>query len=167
LSGSPRAGLAVVPATVAHVEALLEGDDVFEERFGWRVVPGYLDFPEALPATRDALLNGTAPEWWSQLFVDTDADELVGFGGFKGLPVDGDVEIGYSIAPTRRRRGFATEVARLMIERARAAGCTSVSAHTLAEENASTRVLTRVGMARVAELDDPDAGRVWRWELRL
>ena len=161
-----------MPVTSEHVEALLEGDDVFAERFGLTVVPGYLDFPEALLATRDALRNGTSSEWWSQLFVDTDADELVGFGGYKGPPVDGDVEIGYSIAPSRRERGFATEVARIMIERARAAGCTSVSAHTLAEDNASTRVLRRVGMTRVDELVDPDPspdgeGPTWRWELRL
>ena len=56
--------LAVVPVSIAHVEALLEGDDVFTERFGWTVVPGYLDFPEALAATRDALRNGTPPAWW-------------------------------------------------------------------------------------------------------
>jgi [ribosomal protein S5]-alanine N-acetyltransferase len=159
--------LAVVPVSIAHVEALLEGDDVFTERFGWTVVPGYLDFPEALPATRDALRNGTPSEWWSQLFIDTDANELVGFGGYKGAPVDGDVEIGYSIAPSRRERGYATEAARLMIERARAEGCTSVSAHTLAEDNASTRVLRRVGMTRVDELTNPDEFPVWRWVLEL
>ena len=159
--------LALVPVTVAHVEALLDGDDVFTERFGWTVVPGYLEFPESLPVTRDALRNGTPPEWWSQLFVDADANELVGFGGFKGPPVDGEVEIGYSVAPSRRGRGYATQAARLMIERARAEGCTSVSAHTLAEDNPSTRLLRRVGMRRVAEVLDPEDGPIWRWELRL
>jgi RimJ/RimL family protein N-acetyltransferase len=162
---SPR--LVVVPVTTAHVDALLAGDDAVREQFGWAVVPGYLDFPEALPATRDALRNGTPPEWFTQLFVDADAGEVVGLGGFKGPPVAGDVEIGYSIAPSRRGRGYATEVSSIMIERARAEGCTSVSARTLAEESASTTVLRRVGMTRVEELVDPETGPIWRWELRL
>ncbi len=36
------------------------------------------------------------------------AGELVGFGGYKGPPVDGEVEIGYGIAPERQVRGLAT-----------------------------------------------------------
>jgi ribosomal-protein-alanine N-acetyltransferase len=39
-----------------------------------------------------------------------------------------------------------------------------VIAHTLPEPNASTRVLTKAGMRFVAEVWDPEDGRVWRWE---
>ena len=35
---------------------------------------------------------------------------LIGFGGFKGAPRDGDVEIGYAVAPDRQGRGIATAV---------------------------------------------------------
>jgi RimJ/RimL family protein N-acetyltransferase len=58
-------------------------------------------------------------------------------------------------------------VVRELVERARRAGLQAVVAHTLAEENASTTVLTRCGFTRTAELTDPDEGRVWRWELRI
>src|SRR5579872_1010678 len=41
---------------------------------------------------------------------------LIGAGGFKGAPdADGLVELGYSIVPERRRRGYATEAVRGML----------------------------------------------------
>jgi hypothetical protein len=39
-----------------------------------------------------------------------------------------------------------------------------VVAHTLPQQNASTRVLERLGFARIAEVRAED-GVVWRWEL--
>jgi [ribosomal protein S5]-alanine N-acetyltransferase len=158
---------AVEPATLEHVDALLAGDDVFADRFGLTVVPGYLEFPEAMPRTREALAGGMPPEWFAHLIVDRTAGELIGWGGFKGPPVDHVVEIGYSLAPDRRGQGHATAAARQLVALANAAGCRLVVAHTLPEENPSTAVLTRVGFARVAAVDDPDEGEIWRWELPL
>jgi len=63
--------------------------------------------------------------------------------------------------------GIATAVVRELVERARRAGLRVVTAHTLAEENASTKVLQRCGFTRTAELIDPDEGPVWRWELQI
>jgi ribosomal-protein-alanine N-acetyltransferase len=40
-------------------------------------------------------------------------------------------------------------------------------AHTLAEENASTAVLTKTGFTHTATITDPDDGPVWRWGLPL
>jgi hypothetical protein len=54
-----------------------------------------------------------------------------------------------------------------MVERARAAGVTLVSAHTLAEENASVAVLRKSGFTRTTEILDPDEGAIWRWELAI
>jgi [ribosomal protein S5]-alanine N-acetyltransferase len=38
-------------------------------------------------------------------------------------------------------------------------------AHTLPERNPSTSVVRSVGMRFVDEVQDPDDGPVWRWEL--
>jgi ribosomal-protein-alanine N-acetyltransferase len=157
----------VRPLTLEQAEALLEGDDVFAARFGMPVAPGYLDFPEVLEPTRQAIAAGMPPEWWSHLIVDEEIQTVVGFGGYKGPPANGEVEIGYSIAPDHQRRGHATAAAQLFVNRARAAGCTLVSAHTLPEPNASTRVLQRCGLERTGEFEDADLGTVWRWELVL
>jgi len=41
-----------------------------------------------------------------------------------------------------------------------------IVAHTLREENASVRILRRLGFQLVGEvIDDPADGPVWRWEL--
>ena len=95
---------------------------------------------------------------------------LVGFGGFKGPPTDGEVEIGYAIAPARQGRGLATAAARTLIDRARERRVARVVAHTLATPNASTQVLVHCGLTRTATVADPDHGvedDVWRWELQL
>lgn len=157
----------VVPVTSAMVQALLAGDDVFADRYGVSVAPGYLDFPDVLPAVRDALAAGTPPEWFSHLILHRETLTVVGFGGFKGPPVDGEVEIGYSVAPAFRRRGHASSAVAQLVHRAHARGLQVVSAHTLAEPNASTRLLERAGFTRTEVLDDEELGDVWRWERRL
>ena len=41
-----------------------------------------------------------------------------------------------------------------------------MDAHTLAEVNASARVLKNVGMEFMGSAVDPDAGEVWHWGVR-
>lgn len=59
--------------------------------------------------------------WWMYYLV---ADEgagrvLVGVSGYKGPPGDdGTVEVGYGVLPEHRRRGYATEATRALIDRA-------------------------------------------------
>lgn len=91
---------------------------------------------------------------------------LVGSGGFVGRPRDGEVEIGYEIAPGYRRRHYGTAAAAALVAKAFAArDVTSVIAHTLAQDNPSTRVLERLGVVREAEVPDPASGTLWRWRL--
>src|SRR5829696_5090616 len=151
----------VLPARVDWLEALVEGDEVFTARFGIPVVAGWVGFPEALPAAIEEARRCPEDPWGTHLFFDAGA--LVGFGGFKGQPRDGEVELGYAVAPARRGRGIATAVVDELVARAGAAGVNVVTAHTLAQENASTAVLRNSGFTRTAQLREPD-GDVWRWE---
>jgi len=157
----------IVPVTTEMADALLAGDTAFTEQFVMAVAPGYLDVPDVLPIMRDALANGTPPEWYSHLIVDRETETVVGFGGFKGPPVEGEIEIGYSVAPDHQRCGHATNAVHLLLRRARDAGVARVCAHTLAEENSSTRLLTRCGFTAAGAVPDVELGTVWRWELAL
>jgi [ribosomal protein S5]-alanine N-acetyltransferase len=91
----------------------------------------------------------------------------VGNGGFVGAPDRaGVVEIGYEIATEHWNRGFATETAKAMIDYAFAhEEVKAVIAHTLAEKNASNNVLQKVGMTFIAELNNPETGKIWRWQI--
>nr|WP_199755993.1 GNAT family N-acetyltransferase [Chroococcidiopsis cubana] len=106
--------------------------------------------------------------WLPYLFLFHPDRTLVGFGGFKSVPDSRRmVEIGYSVAPSYRGKGFATSAACQLIKIAFESELVDcVSAHTLAEPNASTRVLAKCGMTKVSETVDPDVGAVWRWEIR-
>jgi RimJ/RimL family protein N-acetyltransferase len=157
--------LRIEPATADRLRALITGPDAFRDAYGISVVDGYLEFPEALTASLGWIVDdGMDPAWATQLFVHDADNALIGLGGYKGPPTDGIVEIGYGVAPAYRGAGYATEAARLLVERARAAGVTTVIAHTLAEPNASTRVLERLGFVLAETIDDPDDGPIWRWE---
>jgi len=153
----------VEPATTVWLEALVEGDEVFEARFGIRVEPDWAGFPEAVPQVLEELRAGRPAEWGTHLFFDGDDGALIGFGGWKGPPVDGAAELGYAVAPARQGRGVATEVVRTLVERARSAGVELVLAHTLPDESPSTGVLRRCGFTMAGEVADGEAV-VWRWE---
>jgi RimJ/RimL family protein N-acetyltransferase len=162
---SPTSAVRVEPARLDWLEALAESDDTFTTRFGIPAVTGWIGFPESLAYAIDGARATPEDPWGSHLFFDGNDGALVGFGGYKGPPIDGEVEVGYAIAPERQGRGLATAVVAIMVERARAAGVTLVSAHTLAEENASVAVLRKSGFTRTTEILDPDEGAIWRWEL--
>ena len=92
---------------------------------------------------------------------------LIGMGGFAASPSsEGVAEIAYGIAPNYQGRGYATEVANALIDFAlRDPRVKTICAHTLAETNASTRVLEKCGFRKVGEMTDPEDGvPVWRWE---
>jgi RimJ/RimL family protein N-acetyltransferase len=88
---------------------------------------------------------------------------LVGAGGYCGPPDrDGRVEIGFSVLPGWQGRGYATELARALIENAFSESeVEQVVAHTTEDNAASRRVLEKSGFVRVGT----DNGQL-RYELR-
>jgi len=107
-------------------------------------------------------------EWGGYFAVDIETREVVGSCAFKGAPTEeGAVEIAYFTYPGFEGKGYATSMARQLIEWA--SGCMAVErviAHTLPEANASTRVLEKIAMSFVGEVVDPEDGRVWQWQMR-
>lgn len=165
--------LRLTPCESCHFEAILTDPSQLEPLLGVTVFEDGFDFPgvASLDTMRSLYEHPKAnPDtlgWWTYLFVHVEDEVLIGQGGYKGEADEaGTVEIGYAIVPAYRRRGLATEAARGLIDHAFAhAHVKRVDAHTLAERNASTRVLERVGMKFVGAVNDPDHGEVWRWSL--
>jgi len=158
--------LSLVDGTLALLSAAVAGDRALETLLDVSVADEWAGFPEALHMIRESYR--TSPDgqrWGSLFFVDPRLRMLVGFGGFKGPPSsDATVEIGYAIAPAFRGQGLATEAVAQMVRRAfDDATIRAVDAHTLGQMNPSTRVLQKSGFQRIAELDDPNDGLIWRW----
>lgn len=149
------------------LDAALAGDDRLATVLGHPVVPGWATFAEALPRTRDALATDPGgARWGSRRFLADEPPELVGWGGFKGPPDAGVVELGYEIAEGRRGRGLATAATHAMLAEAFAdPDVTAVIAHTLPERNASTRVLEKALFAFDAEAREGERA-VWRHRRR-
>jgi ribosomal-protein-alanine N-acetyltransferase len=146
-----------------------------------KLVPQTLDevraMVEAMTPSENAQLSA---DWLAQLhssvsadpwtfgfsIVHLDSDTVVGKCGFKGPPAaDGMVEIAYGVSPEYRGKGYATEAAQSLTDYAFNSGKVRViRAHTLPEQNASTRVLAKCGFRRIGEVIDPEDGLVWRWE---
>lgn len=158
----------IAPCSVRHLEKLIEGTDAFQDTYGLQVVDGYLPFAGALEYILNAMQRSQLwHPWLPYLFLVRSDQALVGFGGFKSVPDSKyRVEIGYSVAPDYQGRGFTTSAARQFIEIAFESTLVNcVCAHTLAESNASTKVLQKCGMTKVSETVDPKVGHLWRWEI--
>ena len=105
--------------------------------------------------------------WGGYLVVDEETVVVVGTCAFKTAPTpDGIVEIAYFTFPMFEGQGYGTKMAEKLIAIAAASPeVCRVIAHTSPEPNASTRILEKVGMKLVGEVNDPEDGRVWRWEV--
>jgi len=157
--------------TPAHLKALLEGGHAYEKAFAIRPAKGVsesLAGSNVSESFRARLRDNDAADPWRDGFgiVQLKEQRLIGLCSFVGPPdAEGVAEIAYFIAPDFEGQGFATEAAKLLATHARASGqMQRLRAHTLPEENASTRVLKKCGFEYCTELVDPVDGRIWRWE---
>jgi RimJ/RimL family protein N-acetyltransferase len=93
--------------------------------------------------------------------------EVVGLCSYKDAPTaDGSVEIGYGIAATRRRRGYATRAAAALLDVARQdAAVRTVLADTAVDNASSQRVLAKNGFQRVGTRTDPIDGELIVWRI--
>lgn len=134
--------------------------------------PPELNNTESMAQTRDRLV--AHPEeagWHSWVFIMRWADDapgrLVGNGGFYGPPdADGNVEIGYSMLPSFREQGLATEAVLGLAGWAFSQpGVTQIRAHTRVSGTASRRVLEKSGFVLTGEASDPETGPVAAYAL--
>lgn len=91
--------------------------------------------------------------------------EIVGLCSIIRMPENGEIHIGYGVAPSRERRGYVTRAIAQLLEWARKdPRVTLVSADTGVENIASQRVLERNGFIRTKERIDPEDGLVICWQ---
>lgn len=98
-------------------------------------------------------------------FLIVDDGEVVGLCSFKGPPDrSGVAEIGYGIAESRRRRGYATRAVSLLCEHVCRSGAPkALKAETSPANPASQRVLESNGFAHVGMRQDAEDGSLLVW----
>lgn len=151
-----------------HLNALMQSEQALGDLLGVGFAENWLVFPETLPYALKMLeKNPQVLRWGMHLFLKKDENKIIGNGGFKGVADEqGMVEIGYAISPLYENQGLATEAARGMIDYAFSwSPIKMVDAHTLAEENASVKILQKCGMTRIAEKHDDEDGDIWQWRI--
>ena len=154
------------PETLKH--AIL-GNESLAKKLNVTVIDNWTEF--GVDALRYSLVklqeNEDEKGWWTYFPIHKKNNRLIGSGGYQGKPtMEGTVEIGYEITPEYRSRGLATEMTMGLVENAfRNDMVKSIIAHTLGQENPSTKVLTKCGFEKIEELNDPDEGIIWKWEL--
>jgi [ribosomal protein S5]-alanine N-acetyltransferase len=151
------------------LEALFKSDKALADLLQINIPGKWTEFGEpAFKFTYKSILEGSGRiEWWAYLPVLKKTKTLLGSCGYKGDPKDGMVEIGYEVSEAYRGWGLATEMAKALIKNAFDSNEVEyVQAHTLAEVNESGSVLKKCGMQMISEVEDPDDGKLWRWEIR-
>lgn len=101
---------------------------------------------------------------WIGYVIRRDGEFVAGVG-FVGKPVNNTVEVAYGTFSAFRQQGIATEGCRLLVQLARQTDpALRVIAHTLPEENYSTKILKKNGFVWTGYADDEDEGQVWEWD---
>ena len=160
---TPR--LDLIAATLEHVEAELQSHAALRLVLGAAVPrgwpPGEYD-RNAREFFRTQLASGGPSQvgWLTWYAVTRNATgarkSLVAGAGFLGPPANGVVEIGYSVVPKARGRGYASEIIRALLAYAfEHPAVNEVIAHTSDENVASTHVLLRCGFSRVGPGPEP------------
>jgi len=103
---------------------------------------------------------------WISYFAKT-GGQLVGFGLFKGPPINCAIEIAYATFKTFRRKGIGTKLCSMLVELSLATdSMVIITARTLPKTNYSTRILEKNNFELLGTVMDKDDGEVWEWKYK-
>jgi len=141
------------------VLAAIEDKSTLSQILGFEVPHNFPSDPVrefVLPMTLGELERDPSIGKWSGMIVHVSDAILIGTMGFKSSPDElGNVEVGYDIIPKYQGHGYATEMAQALIEWAfHQSNVNCVTAECLVTNTPSVRVLEKVGMKRVSQVED-------------
>jgi ribosomal-protein-alanine N-acetyltransferase len=147
------------------LDALVAGDRAAVEQLADYRVPA--DFPNAgarrlVRLRRDQLAQRPSwSPWLLRAIVLRETQAMVGYVNFHGPPGVNDigasdaVELGWTVFPRHRRKGYATETARALMDWATSAhGIQRFVSSTTPDNAPSLRVHEKLGFARTGQIVD-------------
>ncbi len=168
------ARLELVSLSPAVLEALLAGRrEEAEERLSVPLPGGWPDddVQSFLRLRLDQMRRDPGSQkWLVRALVSRSERLLVGHAGFHGPPgttglAPGKVEIGYTVFPPFRRRGYATEAAAALLEWAELEGIGQFVASVSPTNDPSLAILRKLGFVRTGEHWDEEDGLEHVYEL--
>ena len=156
--------LTLIPFSLEMKKIVVNDKAKLAEIIGVRVPehwPGP-DLAEALLFFLEEMEKNPTSSIWDGIIIHTADNVIIGDMGFIGGPDEtGVVEIGYSIIPEYRNRGYATEMAQALIRWAfQQQEIKAVIASCLYDNISSIKVLEKVGMTPL----QPE-GYLLKWQL--
>lgn len=140
------------------LKELLARPDQCRELFGTAALVEQL-IAQLAPASRDAQWYRPAGIWMDYRWVAA--------GGFKGVPRQACVEIGYRVHPHYRRRGLASALVHWLCRRAASADLSQVLAVTQPDNLSSQAVLSQQGFEQRGTFLDDQGETLQRWQRSL
>lgn len=158
------------------IEALLAGRRDEASSLGGFAIPA--DWPDEhdarfLRLRLDQMRNDpSTQEWLARAMVLRGArgadPRMVGHIGFHGPPIDGWVEIGYTVLAPYRRQGYAEESVRAMMRWAREEHHVRRFRLSIGPDNEPSLALARkLGFRKIGEQDDLEDGLEYVFDLVL
>jgi RimJ/RimL family protein N-acetyltransferase len=135
-------------------------------RNGVTLAPGGVENPDVLATVRQ-IAQRLHEQRCRGAWMIVSGDEVVGLCSYRRPPAQGEVEIGYGVAESRRGRGHATRAVEAMVAEAAVARVHVVFAETSVANPASGRVLEKNGFVCTGTRIDAEDGEVLTWRKPL
>lgn len=163
--------VSLILVSYATMRALLENDLPRASNLAGIELPPFFLTQEWLWRYRVQQIErdpGSAP-WLVRAIVAEPDQAVIGHAGFHGPPDEkGMVEIGYTVLPEYRRRGFGRAAAMALIRHAEAAPGVRIVRASISPNNEASLALVRpLGFVHVGEQWDDEDGRELIFELTL
>jgi RimJ/RimL family protein N-acetyltransferase len=165
---TPR--LRLVPLTPSLLRAVARGDlAAVERQLGARVGTGWEDGVPAELRLEQLAADAAAQPWLVRAMLASASRQVVGSVGFHAPPDDHRrVEIGYDVVASERRKGYAREGLRALLDWAWATGRARTCVAAVSPDNAPSLGLVRsFGFRHVGEQIDEIDGLELVFERRL
>ncbi|NKM54072.1 MULTISPECIES: GNAT family N-acetyltransferase [Rhizobium] len=151
----------IIELTTHDFEALLKG--IAPRHL--RLVPDSAIAPPEILGMLNRLATEINAEFSPSAWMIVEDGEIVGLCSIVRVPQDGNIHIGYGVAPSRQGLGSTTRAIAQLLEWAwNDPRVALISAETGLENIASQRVLQRNGFIRTGERIDAEDGPLICWE---
>ncbi|MBJ7987770.1 MULTISPECIES: GNAT family N-acetyltransferase [Bacillus cereus group] len=142
----------LIMTTFTHemIEMLLIDKDAFSEEFSFNIhsewpLPEYQQF---FPYKINRFKETPIENKWEGLIIHKETNTIIGDMGFKGSPdEEGAINIGYSIVPDQRGKGYASEMGKALVQWGLSQpGVKKVVATCSPDNHPSIKVLQKIGL---------------------